>query len=276
MPVINPVPSVPSGGDGDGPCGWIIDPAASGCCDGWSGYSDAQKAAATTLAASWMWAATGRRFGQCETVVQVCQSPPPIPTYRAYPVNGLGAPGWAPYLQDGTWWNGPLGGRACCASRCELILPGHVHGTDAVTEVSVGGVVLEPGDYQIFDYMRLVRTDGQCWPTCCNSATSDNAVTVTYFYGWPVPADVAYAAGILACEFAAACAGEECRLPSHVSSMTQMGTTVDFSGLPGPGTPVMAIGITEIDEIVKVHNPWGNARPTRLVNPNRPSVRRPM
>lgn len=262
---------------GDGPCGWVVEPDTGSCCaEAWADYTPVQQLTAATLAATWMWAATGRKYSQCETIVQLCQTAPPVPTYRAYPVNGLGGAGWAPYLADGVWWNGPVGGRACCRSRCELVLPGHVHDTDAVTEVSVGETVLEPGDYQVFDYGRLVRTDGQCWPTCCNSATADNAVTVTYLYGWPVPADVTYATNILACEFAAACAGEECRLPTHVSSMTQMGTSVDFSTLPGPGTPVMAIGITEIDEVVKARNPWGNARPTRLTNPNRAPARRPM
>lgn len=262
---------------GDGPCGWEIDPSTGSCCaEAWAEYSPAVQLTAATLAATWMWAATGRKYGQCETMVQLCRTPGAFPTYRDYPVTAFGSTGWIPYLSGGIWFNGPTGGGACCQSKCELTLPGHVHGTDAIVEVSTGGVLLEPGDYQVFDYRRLVRTDGTCWSVCCNAADNDAAATVVYLVGWPVPADVTIASNVLACEFAAACTGAACRLPSHVASMTQMGTSVDFTTLPGPGTPVMALGIDEIDQVVKARNPWGNARPTRIVNPNRPAARRPM
>ncbi len=273
MPVINPI--APSGTGDSEPCGWIINPEQYGCCTGWSDYSPELQETARILAAAWMWAATGRQYGQCETTIRTCGERAALPTYRAYPVTPFGSSGWEPYFAGGAWWNAPFGAGLCCSSRCEITLPGFVENTAAVTAVSVGGVDLEPGDWQVYDHNTLVRTDGECWPVCCN-ATSDGAVEVTYGAGRAIPTDVLIAAGILACEFAAACSGQPCRLPSHVASMTQMGTSVDFTTLPGPGTPVMALGIEEIDQVVKIRNPWGNARPTRIVNPNRPAVRRPM
>lgn len=260
----------------DGPCGWIIDPAATGCCPDWANYSEATQLRAAIMGAVWMWAATGKLYGQCETTVQLCRTPERLPTYRAYPVSAPGGGGWSPYLLDGVWFNGPTGGGTCCASRCELRLPGHVENTAAVTEVIVAGVDLEPGDWQIFDYGVLVRTDGQCWPTCCNAA-GEAAIEVVYLNGQPVPADVLYGAEVMACEFAAACTpGAKCRLPRRVSSMTQMGTSIDFSQLPDYTVPNLGSGLVEVDDIVKARNPYGMTAPVRLTSPGRPRARRPM
>lgn len=273
MPVINPVPSVP--GAGGGPCGWIIDPAGTGCCTGWDDYTDIQQHTATVLATSFMWAATLRQFGQCEVTVETCAGRSAPPTYEAFPVTYGGAAGWGPYLYNGQWFNGPMGASWCCETLCELRLPGPIYGTAAIIEVSAGGVVLEPGDYRVYDGVKLARTDGQCWPSCCNGGSA-GAVTVNYLIGLPVPEDVSIAANILACEFAAACAGGKCRLPKAVSSMTQMGTTVDFSSLPDMGVPTMATGIFEVDEVIRSYNPYGLATRPKLYNPNRPRVRWPM
>lgn len=260
----------------DGPCGWVIDPAATGCCDAWADYDEAKQLRAAIMGAVWMWAATGRIYGQCETTVDLCRTPERLPTYRAYPVSAPGGGGWSPYLLDGVWFNGPTGASMCCSSRCELRLPGHVENTAAVTEVVVDGVDLEPGDWQVFDYGTLVRLDGQCWPVCCNAA-GDAAIEVTYLRGQPVPADVLFGAETMACEFAAACTpGASCRLPRRVSSMTQMGATVDFSQLPGFGDPQLGSGLVEVDDIVKARNPFGMVAPVRLSSPGRPRARRPM
>lgn len=259
----------------DGPCGWVIDPAEAGCCDAWEEYSEQQQEAGAVLAAAWMWAATGRQYGQCEVTVQLCAQRHRMPTYRAAPATGAGYPGpWAPYLLDGVWWNAPSGGGLCCSARCELHLPGIVYNTDAIVEVLVAGEAIDPGSYLVFDRESLVRVDGQCWPVCCNATAEDTAIQVTYLDGIPVPADVVMAANVLACEFAAACAGGECRLPRQIARMTQFGTTIDFATLPGPGTPVMAVGIDEVDQVVHARNPWGMAMPVGIVNPNRPRPRR--
>jgi hypothetical protein len=38
----------------------------------------------------------------------------------------------------------------------------------------------------------------------------------------------------------------------------------------------MAIGIDEVDQVIKVRNPWGMAAPVTLSNPNRARARQPM
>lgn len=259
-----------------GPCGWVVDPPATGCCTTWDeDYTDAQRTTGAVLAASFMWAATLRQFGQCEVTVEACAGRPAAPTYEAYPVGYGRHAGWGPYMVEGQWFNGPAGASWCCDTVCELRLPGPINGTAAILEVSTGGVVLEEGDYRVYDGVKLARTDGQCWPSCCNGGSA-GAVTVNYMLGLPVPADVQIGLDILACEFAAACAKQKCRLPRQVSTMTQMGTTVDFSSLPGPGMPTMATGIYEIDEVIRTYNPYGLASRPKLYNPNRPRVRWPM
>jgi hypothetical protein len=260
----------------DGPCGWIIDPAVTGCCTDWADYPPEVQERAAILAATWMWAATGRLYGQCETTIRTCGQRERLGTYRAYPVGPFGSSAWQPYLAGGVWWNAPTGAGACCASKCELTLPGFVANTAAVTAVTIGDTELEPGDWQVYDHDTLVRTDGLCWPVCCN-ATGDGAVEITYGRGRLIPADVLIAADVMACEFAAACTpGKDCRLPRQVASMSQMGVTIDFATLPDAGTPIMRIGIDEVDQVVAARNPWGMAAAPTLSNPNRPIGRQPM
>lgn len=260
----------------DGPCGWTIDPAATGCCEAWADYPEEIQERAAILGATWMWAATGRLYGQCETTIRTCSQRGNLGTYRAYPVGPFGSSAWQPYLAGGVWWNAPSGAGACCAMKCELTLPGFVANTAAVTAVVIGETELEPGDWQVYDHDTLVRTDGQCWPVCCN-ATGDGAVEITYGRGHLIPQDVLIAADVMACEFAAACVpGGECRLPRQVSSMSQMGVTIDFATLPEAGTPIMRIGIDEVDQVVAARNPWGMAAAPTLSNPNRPIGRQPV
>jgi hypothetical protein len=97
---------------------------------------------------------------------------------------------------DGVWFNAPAGASWCCDTLCEVRLPGPIYGTAAILEVSTGGTVLEPGDYRVYDGVKLVRTDGQCWPACCNAAAG-GALTVNYLLGLPVPDDVSIAANML-------------------------------------------------------------------------------
>lgn len=276
MPVINP-----SGASGSGttePCGWSLAPGATGCCTGWDDYTPQQQETATTLASVWMWAATGRIYGQCETLIEVCADVDRLPTWReapatAYPLGYSGLP--RPYLAGGVWWNGPAGGGLCCNATCDIHLPGFVETTGSILEVTVAGETLDPAAYQVYDHDTLARIDGQCWPVCCK-ASADTGVTVHYLDGQTIPLDVRLAAGILACEFAAACAGDECRLPRRVAQLSQMGTTVSFADLPGPGSLVMALGIDEIDQVVKARNPYAMTQQPQITNPNRRPPRQPV
>lgn len=261
----------------DEPCGWELDPGATGCCSTWDERSEFQQDAAIAIASAWMWAATGRIYGQCEVTIEVCADLQRLPTWTEAPATGFPlayAPA-RPYISGGLWFNGPVGGSLCCNATCDLHLPGHVASTAAVLEVTVAGEPLEPGDWLVYDHDTLTRVDGQCWPVCCKTS-ADTAVTVTYLDGQPIPLDVRLAASVLACEFAAACAGDECRLPRRIAQLTQFGSTVSFADLPAPGVPVMAIGIDEVDQVIKARNPYGQTRPPSITNPNRRPPRQPV
>lgn len=262
----------------DEPCGWDLDPEATGCCDTWAKRTPEQQETGLELATVWMWAATGRLYGQCEVTIEACADIGRLPTYRDAPVTAYGTAGYGlarPYLVDGAWFNGPTGGGACCNITCDLHLPGHVDSTAAVLEVTVAGEPLAADAYQVYDYDTLARVDGQCWPVCCK-VSADTAVTVTYLDGQPVPGDVRTAASVLACEFAAACANDKCRLPRRIAQLSQMGSTVSFADLPGPGEPVMALGIDEVDQVVKSRNPYAMAHQPQITNPNRRPPRQPV
>src|SRR5574341_1007091 len=82
------------------------------------------------------------------------------------------------------------------------------------------------------------------------------SVTEVIQDGLVVPKSVLNAAGILACEYAKACVGGNCRLPASVQSIARQGVNVqflDFGMLVERGFT----GITEVDSIIRAFNPYG-------------------
>lgn len=250
-----------------GPCNWTIDTT---CCQGWDEFTPETQKAATDYAELILWAATGRRFGLCELTVRPCG--------RAHgtvlPLWGVGT-----FLSQGFWlpFTFPHGGllRNCgcrnfcnCKPCCEAYLPGPV---DSVIEVIVDGVVVDPGTYEVQDRHWLVRTNDECWPECPDMA-SNEAFEVTYIVGEPVPAALAVATGVLACEFARACAGQDCRLPGRLQFIARQGVTaqmVDLDRLMDRGLT----GLAEVDQVIAALNPHAiKARP-RVWSPDRPMPR---
>lgn len=246
------------------PCNWSVTPL---CCPNWDTADAALKTAATEYASLILWSSTGRQYGQCSITVRPC---------------GLGSPcsdgtldwggwtfsggGWVPYLFNGQWFNCGCGGACSCDPRCQVLLPGPI---TAVTNVSIGGVTINPSAYRVDDRRWLVRTDGDCWPECVDMDTDDgpNVFTVTYARGEPLPATLTVAAGTLACEYIKACSGDRsCRLPSRVQELARNGITVSFVDVDDLLDKGLT-GITEVDQVIRALNP------TRL--PYRLRVRTP-
>jgi hypothetical protein len=125
------------------------------------------------------------------------------------------------------------------------------------------------------DAQWLVRQDGLTWPQCQDynlAAGMTGTWSVTYFRGTPVPGSVLAAAGSLACEYAKACIGQECRLPGRVSSIIRQGvavTMVDVDTLLKTGYT----GLIEVDQIIRVFNPSGLTHRLRLYSPDTEVVR---
>jgi hypothetical protein len=246
------------------PCVWTLD---TGCCtDLWSTLDDAAKARASAFGTDIMWAATGRQFGVCPVTVRPCFN-------NRY--NGLGVwwydGSFWPYIWNGQWFNAGC----ACFGRCncqplpftQAWLPGPIAG---VSEVRVDGVLIDPASYRVDDAQWLVRQDGDIWPRCQDynlAAGLPGTWSVTYFRGTAVPASVLTAAGTLACEYAKACAGQDCRLPGRVSQIIRQGvsiTMVDVDSLIRSGFT----GLVEVDQIIQAYNPGRLTRRLRVYSPD--------
>lgn len=256
------------------PCAWSVEPGQ--VCAAWSGYSPSQQEVALSIAIGFMWAATGRRYGQCPVTVQPSRPVLRAPAYRTYPVaevSGLG--GFSPYIHNGQWFNAGTGLCGCTdAGACELPLPGPTSKA-AVTAVRIDGAVVPATAYVVMDAYRLVRTDGDCWPTCVDYTQQDPPeFEIEYLRGLPVPADVASATGVLACEVAANLSGGACRAPAGVSRITRQGVEIDVAEVAAPaaGGPMLT-GLREVDMVIQAHNPAGRVQRSRIYSPDLPTAR---
>jgi hypothetical protein len=162
--------------------------------------------------------------------------------------------GFWPHIEGGIWVNSCGCLAECgCETLCEITLPGPVGRVDAV---QVADVTLDPTDYRV-DGTRLVWTgSGDCpWPTCQDLAApvgAPDTFAVTYLNGYSVDSLGAYAAGILAMEYAKACTGQKCRLPLGVTTVSRQGVTFDVTSGAFPGGMT---GIREVDTFIALWNP---------------------
>lgn len=260
------------------PCLWPD--VASACCSDWDTFSPALQAQALEFATYVIWAATGRQFGLCEMTVRPCgrqcQNCP-----SGWYWDGYGT--WTPYIWQGQWrncWCGD-GGPGCCSCdpHCQVYLPGPVH---SIISVKVDGAMLPVTgsdgtfNYFVLDQRWLIRTDTTaCWPLCSDQNLppgSPDAFEVTYYRGRTPPSVLATAAGIYACEYAKACTGALCRLPSRVTSISRQGVSismVDFNEVLKHGLT----GVWEVDQMIMSVNPHGIKGTTQFYSPDLPEGR---
>ena len=254
------------------PCNWTV---TGECCDDtWDGASAELQQAAAEYGAFVVWAATGRRFGACQRTVRPCGNQCTGCAAGWYWSDGT----WQPYIFNGEWrncWCGNGSGGCCtCAPRCQVYLPGPV-ASIPVTGVSVDGVVIDESGWRVDDGKWLVRTDGDCWPECQDYNLDNggtNTFQVVYNKGLAVPSILERAAGELACEWIKACTGAACRLPQRVQSIVRQGVTismVDVDTILGKGWT----GITTVDQIIAMFNPYGLKSRMKVATPDEPVVR---
>lgn len=250
-----------------GPCNWSI---SSVCCEDWATYTPELQAQATAYATLVLWAATGRQYGLCTRIVRPCG--------RQCDGNGSGmywdAGTWIPYIFNGVWRNCACGMGLCsCAARCQIYLPGPVA---SVSQVLVDGVIIDPATYRVDDNVWLTRIgSANCWPLRQNydlPTTQVDTMQVTYARGTPIPTALLAAAGTLACEYAKACLGAACRLPSRVASVARQGVSVTMVDVD---TLLRAnlTGIAEVDQVIASLNPNSLKGRTRMYSPDLPVTR---
>lgn len=198
---------------GDGPCGWDVEWCAS---DIDIDAREQQLPVATLI----LWSLTGRKYpGVCRAVRSFC-----VPA------------------------------RACggCQSRCRcwprsyITLAGE-YAVEEVLRVTVDGADLVDGtDYRVDDWGRLVRLEGESWPTTID-VTDPTALEVEWTYGRNPPAGGDMMVGKLATELAAACTpGASCRLPQRTVSANAEGMTIVLID-PQKIIAAGGTGLTEVD-----------------------------
>lgn len=252
-----------AGGTTVGPCGWII--PAPLCCDEWADLPAAVQSSAQDYAALILWAATGRQFGLCTVTVRPCGVRPcsnGLLEFFGYDWSG-GT--WMPYIFEGTWYNCSCAGACCCDPRCQVRLMGPVA---SITEVTIGGIAVDPDTYRVDDDHWLVRTGGECWPTCADmdSDDGDNVFEVTYTRGKVPPPALLRAASTLECEWGKACVGAECRLSNKVTSIARNGITIDMES-PDALLDDGLTGLWEVDSVIRALNPYQRKQRGRIYAP---------
>lgn len=257
------------------PCEWDVDPVALGVCSGWADYPEPLQETALALASTFLWGATGRRYGVCELTVRPSQTNRSELVYQDFVVapglGGLGTPG-GPFLFGGRWFNSGCASACCGNSACAIVLRGPVASVD---EVMVGDEVIPASAYRVDvtggNYL-LVRIDGECWPMCQNFTASpgeEGSFEVTYGIGLVLPVALQVAAALLACEYAKHLSGGACALPAKMTRLSRQGVEVEVASPdPAAGTT----GIKMVDDVIQALNPSKRQRPPVVLSLDLPEA----
>lgn len=269
----------------DGPCGpWITPDDVLACCSGLADPpNQVQLQRAIDFATGILFRLSGRRYpGICERTVRPCFGDGcgcGGQAWLQWPQGGWSfwiwdttAQGWSfpslPARIDGEWYN--LG---CCGGTCSLPSVELPAPADTPTEVVIDGVVLDPANYAVEQYRRLVRLDGQNWPCTQNRAresgpypgvndgSREGTWQITYPYGRIPDASGIVAVSRFACEMAKfLCNAADCVLPQRLKHIVREGVDMDFADpllfLDQDGR----VGIYEVDLWIKSINPGGIPR----------------
>lgn len=247
---------------------------------------DAAQSAALDLAESYAWALlaslTAYRIATCPISVRPCAARcAPNEGMLTFPVMGghtgaLGASvgGFNPHITGGAWVNscGCKPSDCSCTMLSEVELPGPVGGIESVM---IDGTVLPSTSYRVDNGTKLVRLDGEPWPSCQDMTVPANAVgsfVVRYYKGAAPNRMIRNAAGLLAAEFLAACSGQDCSLPGNVTRVARQG--VDYELEPSD-FPEGVTGIKAVDALIRIYNPHKRKGRTMIASPDAPMTRVP-
>ena len=239
------------------------------CCDNWDEVDPELQERATELAWSTLRVLTAGRVGNCPVIVRPCLGPPCNACGDWWRQNLTGASGWVRVgLHAGQWINCICGGPECsCERMCEIVMPGPVAG---LLRVQFDGAELPIEDFRVDNGYRIVRQDGECWPSCQNmnaSLDEPGSLGITYLPGIVPDTAGLWAAGVLACEFSKACTGGKCRLPSSVTAIARQGVSMTLAtGMFEGGM----VSIREVDAYILSVNPHGHVVPPMVWSPDVP------
>lgn len=262
-----PVPVAPG-------CDWPID---EGCLTGWDTLDPEVQARSVAFASATLRRLTGYRVGGCPITVRPCTKRCGYGYPSYYDMlgpGGVGLSGFWPHINGAGLWINSCGcsGDCSCESICSVDLPAPVGRVDGV---KVDGSVIPPTEYQVHVNTLEWTGDTDCpWPACQTMTEPDTEVgtfSITYLNSYPVDTLGAFAAGVLANEFAKSCTGQKCRLPSTVTSVTRQGLSFEIA----PGSfPGGMTGIREVDNYIGLWNPEALREKPRVWSPDLATTRR--
>lgn len=241
-------------------CLWPVDPACM--TEEWEALEPAAQHRALALASATLRRLTGYRVSACPITVRPCSRS----CAEQYGYFWMGGIGWTPHINvEGQWVNGCGCLSACgCTTTCEVSLPAPVV---ELVEVNVAGTVIT--DVKVMGNRLVYTGAGECpFPATQDLAAppgAPNTFTVTYMNTHPPDGMAAYAAGVLAMEFAKACSGKKCSLPSGTTNVIRAGVTIEIAA----GTfPNGVTGIKEVDAFIGLWRPEGSpSRPPKIWSP---------
>lgn len=254
-------------------CLWPVDPS---CLTAeWEALDPAIQKRSLALASATLRRLTGYRVSACPVVVRPCKKSC-AEGYGSISYDPYGGSTWVPHINmEGDWVNACGCVSDCsCGPICEVRLPAPVV---KVISVDVGGVDITADTKVQGD--RLVYTGtGDCpFPSCQNLAAApgeEATFTVTYMNTYPPDGTAAYAAAILAMEYAKACTTGKCRLPKGTTQVVRQGISIEIASGAFPGG---LTGIQEVDAFIALWRPEGSPKqPPRLWSPGlrRPRIER--
>lgn len=263
-----------------------------GPCQSWIDCGDVRDACAdaegddalldgiAAMASQLMFEISGRQFtGNCERTVRPCSD-----TGNA--CWGLGAWwGWSGWPWAWTWdgytwgWFDGAGCHCNCGTLSRVMLPGYP--VTAITEVKIGGVVVDPATYRLDQWQYLTRMRDAAnpdvplfWPACQVldlDDTEPGTWSVSYRAGVAPPLAGKAAAAALACELLP---GADCKLPSGATGIVRAGLTIDRLQPLSAMLRAGATGIPQIDAFIAAYNPSGLRRRPTIWSPDGPSYAR--
>lgn len=234
----------------------------------WEKADEVEQNQATALAVWTLRLLTLDAVGGCAITVRPCVIRQRPPTWRTYPVDSDRRR--AVYAIAGVTEDcGCDESCGCSPTRLHTVeLPPPVGRVD---EVKIDGVVLDADAY-FLDRGRLVRIDGDPWPSTQNMGLADTEAgtwSVTYLNASPVDGLGALAAGALAVQWLDGLAKGECKLPSRAVAVARQGTsmqlrsTVDSSLFPGGRT-----GVDIADAYIERFNPDHEKHRSSVMSPD--------
>jgi hypothetical protein len=266
-------------GPGAGPCfPWTTADAVRGAVAGIDPLADLTEW--IEAAGEVLYALTGRQFkGLCRATIrpghESCSCGGLCAAHAfGWPLSGgfgLYGSGWP--VGFGAWLGGTQEGprnTLICASEIDL-----GHDARVVESIKIDGAEIDPTTWRLDPLGKLVRqpdANGNqlVWPCCSRVGPSSGSVgtfEIRYLYGQDPPASVVMAVNVLAGQFWLASNGSgQCKLPSHIQTMTRQGVTATFVTDTSVFLAKGFTGLPLVDQVIAAFNPNHLTRRARVIS----------